>query len=60
MKHNSKLNNPKQDYARVNITFIGPADENGSHPVKRTDNIYVTTAEGEKLQKALNSGVVIK
>ena len=53
MKHNAKLNNPKQDYARVNITFLSP---NG---VKRTDSIYVTTAEGELLSKKLNSGVAI-
>lgn len=49
MKHNPKLNDPKIDRARVNITFL---DANGK--VRRTEGIYLTTAEGEKLLKDLN------
>jgi len=60
MKHNAKLNNLKQDYARINVTFVGPADKNGSHPVKRTDSIYVTTAEGEGFIKKAQTGISIK
>jgi len=55
MKHNAKLNDPKIDRARVNITFL---DANGK--ARRIDDIYLTTAEGELLVKKLNSGIAIK
>ena len=54
MKHDPKLNNPEKDRVRIDITFLGGIKGDVRGTIRRTDDIFLTFEDGEKLLKDLN------
>ena len=55
MKHNPKLDSPKEDRVRVNITYLRRNDpvDGTAGKVTRVDSIFLTLEEGQRLVKRL-------